>query len=152
MWCWIKLRQFYPDARKSMTLSCSMKMRREHLRRHRCPLQIAVRPAGLPPLQGGVRFCQFCPNVNGTPRVLGCSMTRSFISSGCSAQPPAECVPAGTTGSNRYLSCFAVLFCEEGYHSLTLEPHLAMFDFFAPGPKGGRAKLQFENNPMVVGR
>ena len=34
--------------------------------------------------------------------------------------------------------------------SVTLEPHLAMFDFFAPGAKGGKSqKLQFENNPIV---
>ena len=44
-----------------------------------------------------------------------------------------------------------IAFCEEGYHGfLTLEPHLAMFDFFAPGAKGGKSqKLQFENNPIV---
>lgn len=52
-----KLRQL-SGSRKSMTLSCSMKMRRASTETP-VPLQIAVRPAGLPPLQGGVDFANF---------------------------------------------------------------------------------------------
>ena len=57
-------------------------------------------------------------------------------------------VPAGT-GLGKIPELLRRAFCEEGYHGfLTLEPHLAMFDFFAPGAKGGESqKLQFENNP-----
>ena len=59
-------------------------------------------------------------------------------------------VPAGT-GLGKIPELLRRAFCEEGYHGfLTLEPHLAMFDFFAPGAKGGKSqKLQFENNPIV---
>ena len=59
-------------------------------------------------------------------------------------------VPAGT-GLGKIPELLRRAFCEEGYHGfLTLEPHLAMFDFFAPGAKGGESqKLQFENNPIV---
>ena len=59
-------------------------------------------------------------------------------------------VPAGT-GLGKIPELLRRAFCEEGYHGfLTLEPHLAMFDFFAPGAKGGESqKLQFENNPII---
>ena len=59
-------------------------------------------------------------------------------------------MPAGT-GLGKIPELLRRAFCEEGYHGfLTLEPHLAMFDFFAPGAKGGKSqKLQFENNPIV---
>ena len=55
------------------------------------------------------------------------------------------------TGLGKIPELLRRAFCEEGYHGfLTLEPHLAMFDFFAPGAKGGKSqKLQFENNPIV---
>ena len=55
------------------------------------------------------------------------------------------------TGLGKIPELLRRAFCEEGYHGfLTLEPHLAMSDFFAPGAKGGKSqKLQFENNPIV---
>ena len=59
-------------------------------------------------------------------------------------------VTAGT-GLGKIPELLRRAFCEEGYHGfLTLEPHLAMFDFFAPGAKGGASqKVQFENNPLA---
>ena len=77
-------------------------------------------------------------------------MTRSLIStSRMLCRLPAECARRHRLGKIPELLRRA--FCEEGYHGfLTLEPHLAMFDFFAPGAKGGESqKLQFENNPIV---
>lgn len=59
-------------------------------------------------------------------------------------------VVAGT-GDGKIPRLLQRALTEEHYDGfLTLEPHLAMFDFFAPGAKGGESrKVQFENNPLV---